>query len=759
MISKNKIAAIVLSSALALTSVVPAFASSTYSVNSVSQIDASGTIQGLRVVVTVPANSITAADKIRFTLPTDLKFTADFAPLTQGTVLPMVGAGLSNQFKTASISDSNINGAASGNDYVEISVAANDTAGATFGEGRIVLDFPNMKASGLSSGDIKLKAEAASSSVFSNATITVGTVGSGSVAVSVDDVKNISSSGTNTIDSIYFKEDRAAALKEDGTNSIKLKLPAGFTWALVGSATAPVLTSIWGTDPNDVATAAITNGDAREIIIKSDDVTDTAAYFRLNGVTVLVDESVAKKGDVIVNVSGATTTTPSSITLARYGEFNTNIAAYGDVPTIPAGKNFDTISQIGSFKVEEEIAGSLIDGRTVTLTLPEGARWNTPGQATAYLAPSKNGDTKEGNVTDIAWTVVDSADAGRILKGTFAVTAGGTTAAKYILEKAQIATAVDFSGDVAIEVGGSAGLTGKMVLGKVAPSATVAVSEVKPVTLGLGAQPIGDITITEGVKEAFNKDVSALTSDIEGLNDTTVNVQLPLGVFFTGTPKVEVASGDLLVETSSVSVNQAGSDGSQGSLRFNVRSSSTTPSSIKISNVTLTADRTVPEGDIVIKVRGSAVNKSGFSGRGTAASAVIGKLVTPAPVDVKTDSTFKIGDTKYTVGGVEKTSDVAPYIKDGRTFLPVRYAAEALGVSSDNIIFDGATGTVTLIKGSVVAQVTIGSKELKINGATIAMDVAAEVTSDRVFLPLRYIAQALGAAVSFDEATQTVTLK
>ncbi len=39
-----------------------------------------------------------------------------------------------------------------------------------------------------------------------------------------------------------------------------------------------------------------------------------------------------------------------------------------------------------------------------------------------------------------------------------------------------------------------------------------------------------------------------------------------------------------------------------------------------------------------------------------------------------------IGSATYTVNGVEKTADVAPFIKDGRTMVPVRFAAEAFGI-------------------------------------------------------------------------------
>jgi hypothetical protein len=39
------------------------------------------------------------------------------------------------------------------------------------------------------------------------------------------------------------------------------------------------------------------------------------------------------------------------------------------------------------------------------------------------------------------------------------------------------------------------------------------------------------------------------------------------------------------------------------------------------------------------------------------------------------------------------------------------------------------------------------------------MDVAPEIKDGRTMLPFRWIAQALGASVEWDEATQTVTVK
>jgi len=121
-------------------------------------------------------------------------------------------------------------------------------------------------------------------------------------------------------------------------------------------------------------------------------------------------------------------------------------------------------------------------------------------------------------------------------------------------------------------------------------------------------------------------------------------------------------------------------------------------------------------------------------------------------------SSFKIGVTSYIKDGNIYFMNVAPYIKNGRTYLPVRYVASSLGVLDSNILWDEANQKVTLLKGDKVVQMTIGSNGMAINGVTIVMDAAPEVTSGRAMLPFRYIAQAFGASVAWDNSTQQVEI-
>ena len=55
-------------------------------------------------------------------------------------------------------------------------------------------------------------------------------------------------------------------------------------------------------------------------------------------------------------------------------------------------------------------------------------------------------------------------------------------------------------------------------------------------------------------------------------------------------------------------------------------------------------------------------------------------------------------------------------------------------------------------------RATVGNMYLKVNGSAVAMDAAAELVNGRTMVPFRWIAQALGGTVTWDEATQTVTI-
>lgn len=107
-----------------------------------------------------------------------------------------------------------------------------------------------------------------------------------------------------------------------------------------------------------------------------------------------------------------------------------------------------------------------------------------------------------------------------------------------------------------------------------------------------------------------------------------------------------------------------------------------------------------------------------------------------------------IGANTVIADGKASASPVAPFIENGRTFVPVRAFAEATGAT---VNYDAATQVITIKATGVDAQMTVGSNVMTVNGETVVMDAAAQVIGEGyTVLPVRYAGQALG--YSFDVA-------
>ena len=123
---------------------------------------------------------------------------------------------------------------------------------------------------------------------------------------------------------------------------------------------------------------------------------------------------------------------------------------------------------------------------------------------------------------------------------------------------------------------------------------------------------------------------------------------------------------------------------------------------------------------------------------------------------------FKIGHNKYYTQDIGSTEvktvqmDTAPFIKDSRTYVPVRFLGNALGVSDSNIAWDNSVKKAVL-QGRSKLTLTIGSKTMQKNNENIVMDVAPLIANPgRTMLPARYVAEGLGFKVEWDAAKQLV---
>ncbi len=114
-----------------------------------------------------------------------------------------------------------------------------------------------------------------------------------------------------------------------------------------------------------------------------------------------------------------------------------------------------------------------------------------------------------------------------------------------------------------------------------------------------------------------------------------------------------------------------------------------------------------------------------------------------------------IGSMDIEVNGMTRKMDAAPFIKDGRTLLPIRALIEALGGS---VQWNPSTETATVMLGSRTVALTIGSPTALVNGTPITLDVAPMIVKGRTFLPLRAVAENIGLDLAWEPVSRTVSL-
>ncbi|MGI6318212.1 MAG: hypothetical protein GX263_06795 [Firmicutes bacterium] len=105
--------------------------------------------------------------------------------------------------------------------------------------------------------------------------------------------------------------------------------------------------------------------------------------------------------------------------------------------------------------------------------------------------------------------------------------------------------------------------------------------------------------------------------------------------------------------------------------------------------------------------------------------------------------------------GKELKSDLPPVIKEGRTLIPVRAVIMGLGAE---IAWDKEKGLVTVTKGNITVEFYIDDVVFYINGKKHELDIPAQLINNRTFVPLRYLAEALGKRVKYDDDNDVITI-
>ena len=100
--------------------------------------------------------------------------------------------------------------------------------------------------------------------------------------------------------------------------------------------------------------------------------------------------------------------------------------------------------------------------------------------------------------------------------------------------------------------------------------------------------------------------------------------------------------------------------------------------------------------------------------------------------------------------------DTAPYIREGRTMVPLRMVADSFGYVTR---WDASLRKVTIIGEGTVIELVIGQSVVTVNGEMMYIDGSAVIsTSGQTMVPIRFISEIMGYRVDWNSVTRVITI-
>ncbi len=560
-----------------------------------------------------------------------------------------------------------------------------------------------------------------------------------------------------------------AIIKTDG--KLKLKLSSGFEFA--GKKTDLKFS---------VGNPTIDSFEDDEIVLNIGDVIRGADVLKITGLK--VEATSAKAGAVATLKVYADGNDTVSVEVAKVVDSAVvmSVDKDADVPVIYSGVNVKNTGITSSsdhealeVTVKETFPGAWDDAKDFTFKLPQGVyiadvqsisadNMQVDNVQTWFEGAYDKGDYETLTFKRRTWTETDPSKKDKAeLKFTLVLVADP-----------------NFEGDVTLTLTGDALKEQKVTVAKF----------VKPFTVEAKQNDMQiDYRNTKVPTDVVIKEAEA------GLWDKNVTFALSLDkINFDDDAKVTVD------DKSGLKVKDAKT--TKGVVTFKVDSKSDDkPAEVTVSGLTLFMDRNLPAGAYDLDVfspvmlgadngsRESVADKKGtIEDNGFLSQDIFGKSTSKRVVaDVNDDfysTTAKAGfvniitagreDTdsfttkvvvpvgeKYLVSGENKVEiDVPAYINaGGYTMLPLRAVSVALGINSNNVLWDQSTRTATIMYGSKIISMTSGQKVVYVNAAPIPAATSVEIKDGRMFLGLRDLGNALGVTdITWDQATKTATL-
>jgi hypothetical protein len=518
--------------------------------------------------------------------------------------------------------------------------------------------------------------------------------------------------------------------------------------------------------------------------------------------TIYTEESfkVATASDYTIELKRVKDTIPTLVS-GRYE---------GSVKYDNKNKNFsgmtdnldDEYHKAATVKVSEKIPAAWWSERTTKLTLPEDVTiLKAEFDEIKNLVDASKNDLRTGTNGTTAYFYNTQKKVNRVIVDDNELTITNIKIAnddKNNLKKASfeldlwLGMAANFEGDIDLTLSGSAVEKStnadypKVTIAKAIKPVEVKVDKVSEVQVGYQYFTVSDFSITETAAGNLLKGREVRVSITDG-----ISIDMEIAKGFTA----KVTEGDLKISnvtTSSVlSTRPNANTKTEGQITFEIDRESDEASTISFSNVQVKVSRNVPYSNlsasedrgIDLVVWGDAiaanyyqlaendedkfVNQNDlFTVPGVSAKYInVVTVANDASSEFKNTVKVTIGNPVIKINDQDFTMPVAAYVStaSNSTMVPVRFVANALGLADETVKWDDANKTVTVDAGTRIVQFQIGNTNYLVNGVSVPMvspdglPVAAEITSERAFIPFRALGEAFNVTVGWDAATSTAT--
>ncbi|MCQ6562869.1 copper amine oxidase N-terminal domain-containing protein [Paenibacillus mendelii] len=110
---------------------------------------------------------------------------------------------------------------------------------------------------------------------------------------------------------------------------------------------------------------------------------------------------------------------------------------------------------------------------------------------------------------------------------------------------------------------------------------------------------------------------------------------------------------------------------------------------------------------------------------------------------------------KVTLNGSEFQQKTSPFIENDTVYLPVRDIGELLGTI---VFWNSSAKMVTMTYPELIVKLNNGSTIETVNGKEMKLSAPMRIVNERIYIPLRFFSEAIGADVKWNGSAQTVSI-